>query len=109
MNRAVWLKILIAAAVSLALAGAPECGFAQRGGGGFHGGGGGFHGGGFGGGSAFHGGGFGGGFRGGNFGGFHGGFGGFRGFRGGWDFPGWWGWGGWGWGWGLDIGFAWPY
>jgi hypothetical protein len=117
MNRAVWLKILIVAALSLALAGTPESGFAQRGGGGFHGGGGGFHGGGFGGGSAFHGSGFGGGgFHGGGFGGgvHNGGFGGFHGgnfggFHGGWGFPGWWGWGGWGWGWGINIGFGWPY
>ena len=86
MKSAVWLKILIVAAVSLALAGTPESSFAQRGGGGFHGGGG-----------------FGG-FRGGNFGGFHGGFGGV-----GWGYPGWWGWGGWGWGWGLNVGFGWPY
>jgi hypothetical protein len=104
MNRAMWFKILIVAAVSVALAGTPESGFAQRGGGGFHGGGGGFHGGGFGGGSGFHGGGFGGGFHNGGFGGFHGG--GFGGFRGGWGFP---GWGGWGWGWGLNISFGWPY
>ena len=98
-------RILVVVAVSLALAGAPQSSFAQRGG--FHGGGGGFHGGGSGfhGGGAFHGGssgfrgggGFRGGnsfgnFRGGNFGGFSGGrglngfrggrFGGFRGFRG---------------------------
>ena len=110
MKRAVWLKILILAAVSLALAGSPESGFAQRGGGGFHGGGVGFHGGGFGSGSAFHGG-FNGGFHSGGFGGFHGGFGGvnggFVGFRGGWGFPGWWGWGGWGWGFNISLG--WPY
>lgn len=120
MNRAVWLKLLMVAVVTLAIGVTPESAFAQRGGGGFHGGGGGgFHGGGFrgsgfGGGSAFHSGGFGGGFnnggfRGGNFGGFHGGGfngfrGGFGGFRGGFGFPGWWGWG-----WGLDIGFGWPY
>jgi hypothetical protein len=110
MTRAVWLKVLIVFAVSVALASTPKSSFAQRGGGGFHGGGS-FHGGGFGG-SGFHSGGFGGGgFHGGGFGRGFGGFhnGGLNGFHGGWGFPGGWGWGGWGWGWGLNIGFGWPY
>ncbi len=77
------MRILVVVAVSVALSGAPESSFAQRGGhggDGFHGGGFGGRGGGFG---NFHGGGFGS-HGGGSFGGFHngGGFGGFRGGRG---------------------------
>jgi hypothetical protein len=121
MKPAIYLKLVAAIAVLIALCAAPQATFAQRGGfhgggGGFHGGGGGgFHGGGFGGG--FHGGGgsgfHGGGFRGGNFGGFRGGFGGFhngfgrggfRGFRGDRFFFG----GGSPWFFGFDFGFA-PY
>lgn len=134
MNRAVWLRIASALALSIALMGMPQSSFAQHGGhgggggfgghggggfGGSHGGGGSFHGGGgFGG---FHGGGgFGGfhggsGFRGGNFGGFRGGRG-FNGFRGGRGFGGFRGdrfFGGFGfpgYGYGLGFGFGfWPY
>jgi len=112
MKPAIYLKLVAAIAVLIALCAAPQATFAQRGG--FHGGGGGFHGGGFG--SGFHGGGsgfHGGGFRGGNFGGSRGGFGGFnngfgrgsfRGFRGDRFFFG----GGSPWFFGFDFGFA-PY
>ncbi len=139
MNRAVWLRITFALALSIALIGMPESSFAQHGGhgggggfgghggGGFgssRGGGGSFHGGGgfgsfHGGGGSFHGGGgFGGfhggsGFRGGNFGGFRGGRG-FNGFRGGRGFGGFRGdrfFGGFGFpGYGYGLGFGfWPY
>ena len=113
MNRSFYFRLLLATALTFALAATPQSSFAQRGG--FHGGGGGFHGGGgggfHGGGSAFRGGGFGasrggfGAFRGGRgFGGFGGrGFGGFRGgrfggFRG---YPGFYS--------GFGFGLGWPY
>ena len=136
MTRALFVRLLTIAAVTLTISLVPESSFAQHGGGhggggGFHGGGGGFHGGGAGfhsggfggsfhGGFGVHGGGsggfHGGGFHGGGFhgGGFHHGYGGFPvGFGRGWGWGRWgwggWAWGGWGWGWGLGWGWPWGY